>query len=207
MEKSSVFNFLKDAFVEKVPDSTAQPAPVRTPTTAYVPPPPAALNSAQVPVDAKTLAKLEEKLASALPPAYAAFMEQYESLKDDLPDETTRFKVALKTSKTSVGELSQALDHLLQIMANAQVEFERGYNQSRSESLSQIQTALTQAEAMIVSLTQSLATQQALKEQEQSKQGAETRRFDQILAGFNAAHAKVVARLNAQKVHIGNQKV
>lgn len=219
-KSGGVLGFLKSAFVEEVPD---RPSIVTTPPGTTLPgtTPPAISHVGSVGIggtapspDQAVLAKLEAKLQAALPPVYAAFMEQYEGLRDVIPDEGMRFRAALKTSKATAEQLAAAIETLLETMETAQADFSKGYTENRSRALTLSQQKLTayqqevtKNEEMINALQARNAELVSATSSEQQVYATEVRRLEGIRGGFAAAHAQVVGRLNAQKAHVTSQKV
>jgi hypothetical protein len=207
--------FIKSAFVEEVPEGQAQPkaakaresqAPMPPPGSASVAPRPA---QAAVAADPAAMAKLEAMLQAALPPVYSTWMEKYTQLAEVIPDESMRFKAALKTSNATPVQLSGAVDQLINTMDKAQEEFLRGFQAQTSKVESAAKEAIASTESLlqsresqlraiedeIVSLKSKLALDTSHLQEEQH-------RLDSIRMGFEAAHAQVVGRLNDQKSHI-----
>lgn len=212
--------FVKNAFVEDVPD-----APKAAPIRESGPPPPPVpqtplgdwkMQSAAPPAvapDANALAKLEAKLQATLPPIYVAFMEQYEGLRDVIPDDGMRFKAALKTSKSSVEQLNGALDTLLNTMQSALSEFDKSFEENKNKVVTNAQQSIAATNGLIqtreqqlVAIQEEIDSLRAKRTNEQERLATEERRLEGIRGGFQAAHAQVVGRLNQQKAHIAQQR-
>ena len=212
--KKSVLGFLKTLVAEEVPDKPASPAteahassvaPAAAPVHSF-----ARAGGGAAEPDPQALAKLEHRLQAACPAPYVAFMEQYEALREDIPDERTRFKVSLKTSHTTAGEVLGAIDQLLSAMGTAKDEFMHSFNDNRDKRVSAAQAAIAASDELIKSSEEqiqaiqekiaSLRTKRATDAENMQEEG---RRLDAILGGFNAAHAQVVSKLTDQKNRIG----
>jgi chromosome segregation ATPase len=209
-KRTSVFGFLKNIVAEEVPDKPARNTPL-----------PAEMHRAQQEAhdvlrqagaaqpDAQALAKLETRLQAACPAPYAAFMEQYELLKEDISDERTRFKVALKTTHTTPADVTGALDQLLSVMQKAKDEFQHSFNEARDKKIGAAQEAITASEQLIASseeqikaIQEKIASLKTKRETDIQNMQDEAHRLDAVLGGFNAAHAQVVSRLEDQKRRI-----
>jgi len=150
--------------------------------------------AAQAAPDQKSLAMLEGRLNASVPAPYAAFMEMYQSLAEDIPDESKRMKVALKTSKTTVEQISACLDQLVNVMETVHQEFLH----SQQEKLEAHQALDSSIQAKEEQLQHLQAEIQALRERSASEQS----KIEQVRMGFEAAHSQVVGRLQAQKTRI-----
>lgn len=208
-KKGGALGFLRDLVVADVPDPTS---PRDTP----VPEAPRDYHSGTSPhapgiADPQALAKLEQKLQASVPPGYAAFMEQYEALKEDLPDERTRFKVALKTSHTTAEQIVAALDQFLSVMERASSEFNHSYEETKAKRLGAAQDSIAATDELIKSNEDQIATiQNTIKslrtKRDTDAQGMqnEAARLEGVRAGFEAAHAQVINRLTTQKNRIAS---
>ena len=213
-KKASLFGGIRSLFVEEVPEHTGQTAPI-TITTARPEPPvtfgaPPAQNT--VTPDPAVIAKLEAKLQSKMPSIYQAFMDQYETLRDVIPDETTRFKAALKTSKTTPELLAGAVDNLIQVMQDAQQEFTKSFEDNKGKVLSQAQQSIAATEGLIETrekqikaIEEEIASLRTKLQTDRDQAKSEEQRFEGIRASFAAAHAQVVSKLTAQRHHIASQ--
>lgn len=217
-EKKSVLGFLKGLVAEEVPDRS-RPAPTTATTEAqeHAHAPAHATTSPTAPVlhaaapDAQALAKLEARVQGALPPAYATFMETYESLREDIPDERTRFRVALKTSHTTADQVYAAIDQLIGVMDAARAEFSRSFEENKSRRVGEAQRAIFATEAKIASgeaelkaLQEGVAALRAKRDADTQGMQAETERLEEVRAGFESAHAQVFGRLAAHKNNVAN---
>lgn len=213
---SGIFGFIRDAFVESTPDAAA---PAGAP--AAVPPPAPGVtnvptgNGTFIPVraatepDAKALAKIESALAAVRPPVYAAFIEQYDALAEDIPDEAVRFKVALKTSKATVEQLVQAFDVLDGALSQAFTEFAKSFEAKKAKALETAQQSLTDTDALLTSKIEQLSvlegeivllrTKRTTDAEQIQNDG---RRIEGIRLGFVAAHQQVSERLKTQRARI-----
>jgi predicted nucleic acid-binding Zn-ribbon protein len=190
-KKKGPFSFLTDLISDEVPDKPAGP-PRNTP----LPPPPPGhvVQPTFAAPDQKALAMLEGRLNTAVPAPYAAFMEMYQSLAEDIPDESKRMKVALKTSKTTAEQISACLDQLVGTMETVHQEFLH----SQQEKLEAHQALDASIQAKEEQLQHLQAEIQALRERSTSEQS----KIEQVRMGFEAAHSQVVGRLQAQKSKI-----
>jgi septal ring factor EnvC (AmiA/AmiB activator) len=196
-KKKGPFSFLTDLISDEVPDKPAGP-PRNTPLP---PPPPGHVQAVQAGFvsqapDPKSLASLEARLTKDVPPAYAAFMEMFQSLAEDIPDEAKRVKVALKTSKTTAVQIAGALDQLVGVMEVAHQEF----NHSLEEQVSTHQALEDSIQAKRQQLAHLQEEVNALSERAATDLG----RIERVKAGFEAAHTQVVSRLQAQKARIAS---
>ncbi len=198
-----------DLFSTEVPDKPKvrnTPIPGAPRNTPLPPAPSGDFHSTTGKVDEKALASLEARLRESLPADYAAFMETYQSLAEDIPDERTRFKVALKTSKMDAGHVTAAIDHLLEVMNDAKLKFDKGHEARSVEKLGHarelvqtIQQQISDKQSQVTSLNAEI---QALNDQGVTAAREEREERDhlaQVQAGFEAAHAQVIGRLNDQK--------
>ena len=193
-KKKGAFSFLTDLVSSEVPDKPAGP-PRNTP----IPPPPPgqvapSFGAIAPQPDAKALAVLEGRLNGAVPAPYAAFMEMYQSLAEDIPDESKRMKVALKTSKTTVEQISACLDQLVGVMETVHQEFLHD-QQGKLEAHQALDSSIQAKEEQLQHLQAEI---QALRERSASEQA----KIEHVRAGFEAAHSQVVGRLQAQKNRI-----
>lgn len=163
--------------------------------------------------DPQVLAKLEAKLAASLPPVYASFLEQYEQLRDVIPDEGMRFKAALKTSKATPDQLATAVDQLLQTMQNQATEFAKSFETNKANIIGQFQSSLKATEDLVDSreqqrkaIDEEIVSLRTKLQTDTERMQNEEHRLDGIRAGFTAAHTQVLDRLNQQKQHIASQK-
>jgi predicted nucleic acid-binding Zn-ribbon protein len=207
-KRPSVFGFLKNIVAEEVPDKPAgrnTPVPAAPHAAATVLVDHYAVVGRAQP-DTQALAKLEARLQAACPQPYIAFMEQYESLKEDISDERTRFKVALKTTHTTAADIANALDQLLSVMGKAKEEFMRSFDDNRQKKMGGAQDAIGASEQLIASseeqiraIQEKIAALKTKRETDVQNMLDEGHRLDAIRDGFGAAHAQVVARLEDQK--------
>jgi chromosome segregation ATPase len=168
--------------------------------------------AASVAPDPKALANLEAKLQASQPPAYLAFMEQFDALKDVIPDDSMRFRAALKASRTTPDALAGAVDQMLQTMQKAADDFTKTFEGNKGNLLSQGQAAVKSTQDLIASreqqrqsITEEITSLQSKLQTDTEQIQNEEHRLDGIHAGFMAAHATVLERLNAQKSHIVSQ--
>lgn len=212
-KKGGVFGFLKESLFEEVPDAAKPSSPQSEPPKAAVAPPAAAPlatpRSAPAEADPAVLNALEAKLQAACPPAYQTFMDTFESLKDDLPDEAVRFRVALKTSKTTATQITDALDILLRTMDSAEAEFDKLYKanqekegQASQAKLTEIATELQQIENAIAGLNARRELLRGEQEAETNRSAAKLSKHEATKQRFIASHRQVVSRLQVQKSRI-----
>jgi hypothetical protein len=223
-QKSSIFGFLKNALTEEVPDGPEPAAgkpgqpPGKSPAPAFQ------TNAVHVGVggvavphagvapaapDGAALAKLEARLQQSVPPVYAAFMEQYDALRDVIADETVRFKAALKTSHANADQIIASLDQLLSSMDTAHNDFTKSFEGNKGKVLGQLEQAITATQELIKTREQQvqaiqneIASLHAKVDTDAARAQSEGTRLEGIRAGFEAAHAQVVGRLTAQKNRI-----
>ncbi len=190
---------LWDLFSNEVPDKAPTrntplpPAPVGTPVGGTGP---GTSWSAAGPVgpDPKALASLEARLQASLPPDYAAFMETFQSIAEDIPDERARFKVALKTTHSNVDSVLAAIDQLAATMEAAHQDFNQ-----KLEGKLQAQHALE--ETMTAKAQQLQQLQEELQALDVQKKEGQTKIANARL-GFEAALKQVMDRLATQKTRI-----
>lgn len=159
--------------------------------------------------DPKTLEKLEARLQKNCPPAYTSFMEQYENLREVIPDEVMRFKAALKASHTTSEQLVDAIDHLIATMDTARSDFQHTFDESRQAKIGSAEATLHATEEQIASYEKQLQTVQetiaSLRtklETDRQAIAAEQAKIESVRVNFEAAHAQVVGHLNAQKSRV-----
>jgi chromosome segregation ATPase len=200
--KKGIMGFLSNVgLVEEVPD-----APVQTQRIAPVPSHAEHFSSAPGNPDPEVLAKLEKRLQDHCPSAYTSFMEQYETLKEVIPDEATRFKGALKTSHTTTEQLIGAIDQLVGAMDAAKAEFSHTFEDNKSRRLGEAEASLKATDDLIASnekqlqsLQETIASLRTKRDTDAQSLEHEGQRLDSIRASFDAAHSQVVGRLQAQK--------
>lgn len=202
-----LFGRIKGAFVEEVPEARASaPPPVAQNYVVGTTPAPAL-------ADPEVVKKLEAKLKANMPNGYVQFLEQYNGLQEVIPDEGMRFKAALKTSKITVEEVSQALEGLTTVLVTAQTDFQNTFEQNRAKVQTAMEQSIKATEDLIQSREQQLKAIQeevaslrakCVNDVAQSK--ADTARLETIRAGFEAAYAQVVGRLNDQKTRVASQR-
>jgi hypothetical protein len=165
-------------------------------------------------VDPGALEKLEGKLKEATPPVYAAFLQQYDALREVIPDEGVLFKAALKASKASVTDLATALDSLILLMGSTLSTFQKRVDDSiaQNKALAQQQLdakvkLIQDGEAQIKALQDQITTLRADVASGQQQAQVEETRLTTVRQGFQAAYEQVVTRLNAQKQRLTMQKV
>lgn len=208
-KKKGVLGFLSNiGLVEETPDAPA-PAPRNTP----VPAAPAAHPYTPAPsngtADPKVLAQLEHRLQANCPAAYTSFMEQYENLKDVIPDESMRFKAALKASHTTTDQLVGALDQLVGAMDAAKGEFTHTFEENKSKKLGESEASLKATDDQIASyenqlktIQETIASLRTKRDTDAQAMQHEAERIEGIRASFEAAHGQVVGRLTAQKSRV-----
>ena len=164
--------------------------------------------------DPEILSKLEKKLQNNCPQAYAAFMQQYDDLAEIIPDETMRFKAALKASHTTAEDLTKALDQLIHVMDTADEEFARTFQENKAKRLGEAEKSLkatddliTANEQQIKSLGDTILSLKTKRDTDAQAMAHEAERLEGILTGFEAAHNQVVGRLTAQKNRVSAMKV
>lgn len=215
-KKTNVLGFLKNLVVDEVPEPAAPaatrpsstPAPARPAATSFSSTPPSAA------ADPAILSTLEKKLQNNCPQPYAAFMEQYEALADIIPDETMRFKAALKASHTTAEDLVKALDQLIHTMDTAEEEFARTFQENKAKRLGDAEKSIKATDDLITSNEQQIKSIQdtitSLRTKRDTDAGTmehEVQKFEGIRSGFEAAHGQVVGRLTAQKNRVSAMKV
>jgi hypothetical protein len=213
-KKKGLLGSLREAFVEEVPE----PAPKRNsqppaPPVEQVPAGHFTVSAATPPAaDPAAIAKLEAKLKASLPPVYTNFMDQFELLRDTIPDEGMRFKAALKTSRTSVADLSKALDQVIATMEGVLNDFSNTCEENKTKASTQMNQSIAATDALIESrksqmkaIEEELASLQTKRATDQQHLEGELHRFEQIRLGFIAAHAQVMTKLNTQRNQIASQ--
>lgn len=159
--------------------------------------------------DPAALAKLQNLLAQSVPPVYGAFMEQYQALAEVIPDEGTRFRAALKTSKASSEQLLAALDQVSATLNHARDDFEQSFERNRQSVVGQAESSLKATDELIASkegqlkaLQDELVALRGKRDYDARQLTSENQRLQLIRGGFEAAHAQVLANLNSQKSRI-----
>jgi hypothetical protein len=162
--------------------------------------------------DPAAVAKIEARLKAATPAIYAAYTEQADALKDVIADETTRLRAAMKTSHATPEQISGAIDALLTVANAVLTEFNQSFEAKRtaatSAATSQIEMDKKQVEvleAQLKDLQEHAAGLRAKVASEEEQMQIDAARLEGIRQGFQAAHAQVVARLNADKQRITTQ--
>ncbi len=198
-KKKSILGFLSELVVETVPDKPAPhgaapdmeaPAPMRS-----------AAPHAMAGADPQVIAKLEAKLQAVAPPVYMTFMEQFTTLADVIPDESTRIKAALKTSKCSVSQVLEALGQLGEAMTHAKDEFEASFQHNKTDHLGQAQQSIAATddliksrEAQIKALQEEVVSLHAKRDNSAQQMQVEAERLEGIRESFLAAHTQVTER-------------
>ena len=222
--KTSALGMLKaltSVFVEEVhvPDKEAGPgAPPGAPrgpqdqVGAHVTWPaiqPPAVRAATVAADPEAQRLLESRLQKVMPPEYRAFMEMYESLKEDITEDRQRFKVALKTSHTTVQQLMTGLDLLVDAMRSAHKGFLDGFEENRAKVATEAQKSLGATDQLIASneeqlraIQQTINTLRAKRETDAQAMLAENGRLEEARQGFEAALAEINGHLDAQRRNV-----
>ncbi len=192
---------------EEVPDA---PAPRNTPVPG-APPRNTPLPQVQIQAtaDPAVLARLETRLQKNCPAPYTAFMEQYENLKEIIPDEAMRFKAALKASHTTTDQLIDAVGQLIGVMDAASTEFSHDYEENRSKQLGAAEASIKATDDLIASNEQQLKAIQdtitalhAKRETDVQQMQAKSIEIETVRARFEAAHRQVTSRLQAQKSRV-----
>lgn len=214
-KKNNVLGFLKNLVVDEVPDPISTPAKTLA-RESSAPPPVRSFSSAPAATaaDPEILSKLEKKLQNNCPQPYAAFMEQYEALAEIIPDETMRFKAALKASHTTAEDLVKALDQLTATMNAAEAEFTKTFEENKAKRLGDAEKSLKATDDLIASNEQNIKSLQdtiaSLRTKRDTDAGTmehEVQKFEGIRAGFETAHSQVVGRLTAQRNRVAAMKV
>lgn len=158
--------------------------------------------------DPAMVARLEARLGEAKPPAYAAFMEQYDALAGEFQphEEARRFRVALKASKTTLDDILGAVDALVSVMENARQEADVEYERKRGEMKSA-------ADQKLATLDEQIKTTAAALQKLQGERDAAAHKLesgDQYLTStrdaFEAAAGELLSRLHAQKSLVSSMK-
>ncbi|MFI5296487.1 MAG: hypothetical protein ACHREM_00195 [Polyangiales bacterium] len=208
-----IWGALKGLVSEEVPDPVATPAAPTPPGPGarMTPLPPAPAAVAAAPVDQAALAKLEGLIEAARPAAYVAFMTKYDELEGVVTDETTRFRAALKTSHTTQAQLLDALGTMLDAADKASADFAKSLEAKKSASsagatdlLTATQTLIASRESQLKAIQEEITTLRSKLATDTEHAQSEAARIDAIGAGFEAAHAQVVGKLNAYKNHVGS---
>ena len=218
----SVLQMLKSAassvssvFVEEVPAADRPPAHGTPGSAAHdagatMPAPAPSFSSSPPPggtaPDPESLRKLEARLQKTMPAKYRAFIEQSEMLKEELPDERQRFKVALKTSHTTAEELAADISEMLGAMDAAHKDFLDGFESDKSAVVAEAQKALGATDSLIAtneeqlhSIQQTVATLRAKRETDAQAIQTEIARRDTARRGFEAALAEINGHLETQR--------
>ena len=187
---------LKGLFVEEVPDERPAPAPAHASQGSLpVDPTPTRI---QPPADPEVLATLEARLQKECPHAYGSFMEQYENMKEFIPDEATRFKAALKASHTAPADLLSAIGDLTKVMDTAHGEFLHTVDEQRKARVGTAQAALNALDQEIKACTDKLQSLKVKYEADAKAVQADSAKIDAVAASFESAYTQVCGRLAAQ---------
>lgn len=196
--------------VEETPDPVHPPMAAHPPE-ARLPAAPAAHGAASPndAVDPEVLSKLELRLQKNCPLAYTGFIEQFDNLKDVVPDESMRFRAALKASHTTTDQLVDALGQLIGAMAAAATEFTHAFEENKRKKLGEAEASLKATDEQIASYERQLESAQGTIASLRTKRETDAQamhddalKIDGVRASFEAAHARVVARLEAQKSRV-----
>lgn len=209
-KKKGFLGFLANVgLAEEVPETPVKrntPVPGAPPRNTPLPPAPSYSNGS---ADPEVLARLETRLQKSCPPPYTAFMEQYENLKEIIPDEAMRFKAALKASHTTADQLVDALGQLVGVMDAARSEFDHTFEENKTKKLGEAQATLAATEEQIASYEKQLQSIQETIATLRTKHAADVQamqdkahQIETIRANFEAAHKQVVGRLQAQKSRV-----
>ena len=208
-KKPNIFGFLKNAFVEQVPD--AVPSNGKSTKEVPVTHPFAPTTDGKVDPDPAALEKLETALHQAIPKIYEDFMEKYEGLREIISDENMRFKAALKTSHASAEQIVAALDTLLSVMDHSHDDFTKSFESNKNKVLEQSQQSLNATdeliktkESQVKSIQEEIVSLHSKRETDAQHLDSEQKRLDGIRLGFEAAQSQIVGRLTAQKTRISS---
>jgi chromosome segregation ATPase len=206
--KKKFLGFLANiGLAEEVPDGPAPKPSGGPPRNTPLPPAPSHVQSAAA--DPEVLARLEARLQKNCPEPYLSFMEQYENLKEVIPDEAMRFKAALKASHTTASQLVDALGQLVGVMDAASAEFSHDYEQNRTRQLGEAEASLKATDDLIASneqqlkaLQDTIATLHTKRQTDAQAMADKAQKIETVRASFEAAHRQVVGRLQAQKTRV-----
>jgi hypothetical protein len=187
----------KPVAVERV----STPAPVLAPVQAYVPPP------------TGPNPKIEERLFSALRtekvPAYAKLAEFVEMFADTIPDESMRYKAAIKATLKSGVSLDQLLadfDSSFALLDEQEKIFQRDLGTQTSKNVAaRRKSAADTTEMVTAKRAEMKALEARIAELEKSaaddlgNAAEEERKITEIRASFTASHASVKSKLEGQK--------
>lgn len=175
------------------------PTPFHTATTIPAPTP-------SVAPDPEAMSDLEERLHKAMTPEYTSFMEHFNMLAEDVPDERARFRAALRTSHTTPEQLIAAMDQMTESMKSAHKKFLEGFEAERSKTLAEFDKNVKAADQTIASyeeqmrsLEQTVATVRAKRDADANAMRAEAERFDHGRLGFEAAVQEITGHVYAQR--------
>ena len=207
----SIFEKVKSAFVEEVPDPKAQEthSAVKNTSTEV----PAVVSSGgafhKADVDPQALAKLEDALTQAMPSLYTHFNEQFESLREVIPDEITRFKAALKTSHATAEQILSALEQLFRVLEHAKSEFMDQFTanlnkvkMAAEQSLAATDELIKSKEAQLKAIQDEIASHRSKREADVQHLNSEQTHLEGVRDSFQAALAQVTNRLTIQKEKI-----
>jgi len=181
---------------------TPLPAPPGSPHAAMTMPAP----TPTVTPDPEAMRDLEERLHKAMTPEYTAFMEHFNMLAPELPEERARFRVALRTSHTTAEQLIAAMDQMAESMKSAHKKFLDGFEAERSKTLAEYEKNVTTADQTIASyeeqmraLEQTMSTIRAKRDADAEAMRVEAERFDQGRLGFEAAVQEITGHVYTQR--------
>ncbi len=193
-EKKSVWGFVKSAFVEEVAstDGGTTPSPAASRSSVA---PPAAASAGIVPErptsapDQAAKERLETLLAGSAPPGYVELHDFLSTLSDSIPDETARWRAALKLAAKrghNVEALLGDFDKCLGIL-------EEKYRQFDADTREQIKKKIEGRQSAIEALDQQILAKEGLVVQIQAeiKDLAEQRRSES--AAKDSSEAKILA--------------
>lgn len=201
---------IKGAFVENVPETHVPTPPAPHVATGVAAP--SRVSEVRT-ADPEVVKKLEAKLKGNMPNGYVQFLEQFEGLQEVIPDDGMRFKAALKTSKITADQVSQALESLTTVLVSAETDFNNTFDQNRAKAQATTQQSLKATDDLIQSREQQLKAIQdeitslrAKRTNDVTQSESDIARLETIRAGFEAAYTQVMGRLNDQKARVASQR-
>jgi len=204
-EKKSIWASVKGAFVEEVPEGHPE-APTGTPAPQHVESHPAIIHSVD---DGAARKRLEAAIESSAPPGYVELQDTLSTLADSIPDESARWKAAMKLAAKhghSVEILLGDFDKCIGILEQKGREFEDetqaqlkrkvGGRQATIESLdTQIKTKHEQ----IQQLQSDISRLSEQRDAESAALTADEQKITSVKEGFVAAYQVVHAQLTDRR--------
>ncbi len=217
--RPSIWQSIRSMVVEEVPDPVVASVPVtksgatmRNTPIPTVPVDQALLTPMKAQADQAARQRLEQAISASAPAGYSDVSDTILTLADSIPDESQRYKAALKLAAKhghSVSDLLGDFDKCIGVLESkgrefqdeikSQVEKKVGSRQAKVRTIeglvSQNQSRIGALHKEIEQLTEQLST-------ENSAISADTARIQDVNDGFTASYDAVLAQLVDQRKKI-----